>query len=75
MSPETATTEVTTGVDRGTDGSECRSSGVLTYEPPSRVTFSWDINRASEIAGLCALTTPRPQFDGRVAESRRTRRL
>jgi uncharacterized protein YndB with AHSA1/START domain len=45
--------------DRGTDGSECRWSRVLAYEPPTRVVFSWDINlqwqvetdpeRASEI--------------------------
>jgi uncharacterized protein YndB with AHSA1/START domain len=30
--------------DRGTDGSECRWARVLTYEPPSRVVISWDIN-------------------------------
>ena len=30
--------------DRGTDGSECRWSRVLAYEPPNRVVFSWDIN-------------------------------
>ena len=30
--------------DRGTDGSECRWSRVLAYEPPTRVVFSWDIN-------------------------------
>jgi uncharacterized protein YndB with AHSA1/START domain len=45
--------------DRGTDGSECRWSRVLAYEPPTRIVFSWDINlqwqvetdpeRASEI--------------------------
>ncbi len=45
--------------DVGTDGSECRWSRVLAYEPPHRVVFSWDINlqwqlesdpaRASEI--------------------------
>jgi uncharacterized protein YndB with AHSA1/START domain len=28
----------------GTDGSECRWSRVLAYEPPDRVVFSWDIN-------------------------------
>jgi uncharacterized protein YndB with AHSA1/START domain len=31
-------------IDRGTDGSECRWSRVLAYEPPHRVCFSWDIN-------------------------------
>lgn len=31
-------------VDRGTDGSECRWSRVLAYDPPHRVCFSWDIN-------------------------------
>jgi uncharacterized protein YndB with AHSA1/START domain len=30
--------------DRGIDGSECRWSRVLAYEPPNRVVFSWDIN-------------------------------
>ena len=29
--------------DRGVDGSVCRWARVLTYEPPRRVTFSWDI--------------------------------
>ncbi len=31
-------------VDRGVDGSECRWARVLSYEPPRRVVFSWDIN-------------------------------
>jgi uncharacterized protein YndB with AHSA1/START domain len=31
-------------VDRGVDGSECRWSRVLAYEPPTRIVFSWDIN-------------------------------
>ncbi len=30
--------------DRAVDGSECRWSRVLAYEPPDRVVFSWDIN-------------------------------
>jgi uncharacterized protein YndB with AHSA1/START domain len=30
--------------DRGVDGSECRWSRVLAYEPPERVVISWDIN-------------------------------
>ena len=29
--------------DVGDDGSQCRWSRVLTYEPPHRVVFSWDI--------------------------------
>ncbi|TYP88984.1 SRPBCC family protein [Blastococcus xanthinilyticus] len=29
--------------DRGADGSECRWARILTYEPPQRVVFSWDI--------------------------------
>lgn len=36
-------------IDRGTDGSECRWSRVLAYEPPQRVCFSWDINLRWEI--------------------------
>jgi uncharacterized protein YndB with AHSA1/START domain len=30
--------------DVGEDGSECRWSRVLAYEPPHRVLFSWDIS-------------------------------
>jgi uncharacterized protein YndB with AHSA1/START domain len=30
--------------DRGVDGSECRWARVLTFEPPNRVVFSWDIS-------------------------------
>ena len=29
--------------DRAADGSECRWSRILAYEPPHRVVFSWDI--------------------------------
>jgi len=29
--------------DVGVDGSQCRWSRVLAYEPPTRVVFSWDI--------------------------------
>jgi uncharacterized protein YndB with AHSA1/START domain len=31
------------------DGSECRWSRVLAYDPPERVVFSWDINLQWEI--------------------------
>jgi uncharacterized protein YndB with AHSA1/START domain len=31
-------------VDRGEDGSECRWARILTYDPPHRVVFSWDIS-------------------------------
>lgn len=30
--------------DRADDGTECRWSRVLAYEPPNRLLFSWDIN-------------------------------
>jgi uncharacterized protein YndB with AHSA1/START domain len=36
-------------VDRGVDGSECRWSRVLAYEPPTRVVFSWDISLAWQV--------------------------
>lgn len=29
--------------DRGEDGSECRWSRILAFEPPHRLLFSWDI--------------------------------
>jgi uncharacterized protein YndB with AHSA1/START domain len=35
--------------DRGVDGSECRWSRVLAFEPPDRVVFSWDINAQWQI--------------------------
>jgi uncharacterized protein YndB with AHSA1/START domain len=35
--------------DRGTDGSECRWARILTYDPPSRVVFSWDIGPTWEL--------------------------
>ena len=31
-------------IDRGTDGSECKWARVLSYDPPYRVVFSWDIS-------------------------------
>jgi uncharacterized protein YndB with AHSA1/START domain len=30
--------------DRGVDGSECQWARVLSYEPPNRIVFSWDIS-------------------------------
>jgi uncharacterized protein YndB with AHSA1/START domain len=30
-------------VDRGEDGTECAWARILTYDPPSRLVFSWDI--------------------------------
>lgn len=35
--------------DVGTDGSTCRWARVLTYEPPNRVVFSWDIGPTWQI--------------------------
>jgi uncharacterized protein YndB with AHSA1/START domain len=35
--------------DVGTDGSECRWARVLTYEPPHRIVFSWDISMQWQI--------------------------
>ena len=35
--------------DKGTDGSECRWSRVLAYDPPSRVVISWDISLSWEL--------------------------
>jgi uncharacterized protein YndB with AHSA1/START domain len=35
--------------DVASDGSECRWSRVLAYDPPERVVFSWDINLRWEI--------------------------
>jgi uncharacterized protein YndB with AHSA1/START domain len=36
-------------IDRGKDGSECRWSRVLAYDPPHMVRFSWDINLRWEL--------------------------
>ena len=35
--------------DIASDGSECRWSRVLAYDPPERVVFSWDINLRWEV--------------------------
>jgi len=57
--------------DRAEDGSECRWARILTFEPPSRVVFSWDIGptwqletdpeNASEVE-----VTFHPEGDGRT---------
>jgi uncharacterized protein YndB with AHSA1/START domain len=31
-------------VDRASDGSECRWARILSFDPPDRVVFSWDIS-------------------------------
>jgi uncharacterized protein YndB with AHSA1/START domain len=36
-------------IDRGTDGSECRWARVLTFDPPSRLVFSWNIGPTWQI--------------------------
>jgi uncharacterized protein YndB with AHSA1/START domain len=35
--------------DRATDGRECTWARVLSYEPPDRVVFTWDISPSWEI--------------------------
>jgi uncharacterized protein YndB with AHSA1/START domain len=35
--------------DRGEDGSECQWARVLTWDPPTRVVFSWDISAQWQI--------------------------
>lgn len=35
--------------DRTTDGRECRWARVLAYEPPHRVTFSWDLTSGFQV--------------------------
>ena len=36
-------------IDRAVDGSECRWSRVLAYDPPERFVMSWDISLAWQI--------------------------
>jgi uncharacterized protein YndB with AHSA1/START domain len=43
--------------DRATDGSECRWSRVLAYEPPNRVVFSWDISTQWQVETDLAKTS------------------
>jgi len=44
-------------IDRGTDGSECRWSRVLAYEPPHLVRFSWDISLSWQLETDLAKTS------------------
>ncbi len=36
--------------DRGTDGSVCRWGRVLAFDPPTTITFSWDIGPDWQVA-------------------------
>ena len=36
-------------IDVGVDGSECKWSRVMAYEPPNRIVFSWDVNLQWEV--------------------------
>jgi uncharacterized protein YndB with AHSA1/START domain len=44
-------------IDRGTDGSECRWARILTFEPPNRLVFSWDIGPTWQIESDPAKTS------------------
>ena len=44
-------------VDRAVDGSECRWARILTYDPPDRVVFSWDISPQWRVEADPALTS------------------
>jgi uncharacterized protein YndB with AHSA1/START domain len=57
-------------IDRGVDGSECRWARVLTYEPPDRVVFSWDISLAWQLETDPAKTS---EVEVRFASSGPTR--
>jgi uncharacterized protein YndB with AHSA1/START domain len=64
--------------DRGTDGSTCRWARVLTWDPPHRFVFSWDIGPDWRIADDLAHTSEvdvsfTPEADGSGAEPTRTR--
>jgi uncharacterized protein YndB with AHSA1/START domain len=43
--------------DRAVDGSECRWARVLTFEPPDRVVFSWDIGPQWQVVTDTQLTS------------------
>lgn len=71
--------------DRAVDGSECRWARVLTYEPPDRVVFSWDISpqwqletdpsHTSEVdVRFIAETPPAPALNWNTATSTGTGR-
>lgn len=58
-------------IDRGVDGSECRWSRVLAYDPPHRVCFSWDISLTWQVETDPAKTsevevTFTPEGEGRT---------
>jgi uncharacterized protein YndB with AHSA1/START domain len=43
--------------DRAIDGTECRWSRILAYEPPDRVVFSWDIGPTWQVETDTDLTS------------------
>ncbi len=43
--------------DRAVDGTECRWARVLTFEPPHRVVFSWDIGPTWQLESNPELTS------------------
>jgi uncharacterized protein YndB with AHSA1/START domain len=58
--------------DRGIDGSICRWGRVLTFDPPSTFTFSWDIGPDWQVAtNLAATSEVEVTFE--TQEERRTR--
>jgi uncharacterized protein YndB with AHSA1/START domain len=59
--------------DRGVDGSECQWARVLTYDPPQRLVFSWDISPSWQIeTGIDKTSEVEVRF---VAESPERTRL
>jgi uncharacterized protein YndB with AHSA1/START domain len=59
-------------VDRGTDGSECRWARILSFEPPSRLVFSWDIGPTWQLETDPANTSEvEVRFIGEAADSTR----
>lgn len=43
--------------DRGVDGTECRWSRVLAYDPPNRLVFTWDLDAAWQVESDPAKTS------------------